>query len=121
MDESKLEAYVSLIDTNFYLFFWEEWLESYKEYHPDIDTCEGNTTCNVFQWEDWGGICCMWVRDVTFIAGVVHELLHITEFIDNYFGFRSEEFRAYLIQYLAQAFITNQILNDNGKTEWTGS
>jgi len=52
----------------------------------------------------------MWVRDITFIAGVVHELLHMTEYIDDYFGFHSEEFRAYLIQYLTQAFITKQIL-----------
>lgn len=110
---SSLEAYVWLIDTNFYLFFGEEWLEWYKRYHPDIHTCEGNTTCEVFEWEDWGGLCCMWVRDITFIAGVVHELLHITEFVDDYFGFHSEEFRAYLIQYLTQAFITKQILDDN--------
>lgn len=61
------------------------------------------------------------VRDVTFIAGVVHELLHMTEFIDDYFGFHSEELRAYLIQYLTQAFITKQILDDNYKIEWASS
>ena len=120
MNWSKLEAYVWLIDTNFYLFFWEEWLEWYKKHYPDVGTCEGNTRCEMFEWEDWGGLCCMWVRDVTFIAGVVHELLHITEFVDDYFGFHSEEFRAYLIQYLTQAFVTKQILewkvlNDNTK------
>lgn len=119
---SRLEAYVSLIDTKFYLFFWEEWLKWYQEYFSGVgSTCEWNTTYEVFRWEDWGGLCCMWVRDVTFIAGVVHELLHITEFVDDYFGFHSEEFRAYLIQYLTQAFITKWVLNDKPKIEWTSS
>ena len=113
MNWSKLEAYVSLIDTNFYLFFWEEWLEWYKEYCHDVGEQAGSTMCELFRWEDWGGLCCMWVRSITFISWIVHELLHITEFVDDYFGFHSEEFRAYLIQYLTQAFITKQILDDS--------
>lgn len=121
MSGSRLEAYVSLIDTNFYLFFWEEWLEWYQEYYPDYEVKEGQTVRAVFRWEGWVGICCMWVRNITFISWVVHELLHITEFVDDYFGFHSEEFRAYLIQYLTQAFITKQILDDNFKTEWASS
>lgn len=110
MEESKLEAYVSLIDTKFYLFFGEEWLEWYKEYYPDEDVREASTALALFHWEDWVGICCMWVRSITFISWIVHELLHITEFVDDYFGFHSEEFRAYLIQYLTQVLITKWVL-----------
>lgn len=117
MNWSKLEAYVGLIDTNFYLFFWEEWLEWYKGYVPDVEAREANTALALFHWEDWVGICCMWVRSITFISWIVHELLHITEFVDDYFGFHSEEFRAYLIQYLTQVFITKWILNDKDETE----
>ena len=110
MNESKLAAYVSLIDTQFYLFFWEEWLKWYQEYYPDEDVREASTALALFHWEDWIGICCMWVRSITFISWIVHELLHITEFVDDYFGFHSEEFRAYLIQYLTQVFITKWVL-----------
>lgn len=113
---SRLEAYVSLIDTKFYLFFWEEWLEWYKEYCLSEDVGRWNTTKTLYNLEDGTGLCCMRVEDITFISWIVHELLHITEFVDDYFGFHSEEFRAYLIQYLTQDFITNQILNDNDKT-----
>ena len=110
MNWSKLEAYVWLIDTKFYLFFWDEWLEWYREYCLIEDIWRWNTTKSLYCSEDGTGLCCMRVEDITFIAGVVHELLHMTEFIDDYFGFHSEEFRAYLIQYLTQAFITKWIL-----------
>lgn len=117
MNESKLEAYVSLIDTKFYLFFWDEWLEWYREYYLIKDIGKWNTIKALYYSEDGTGLCCMRVEDITFISWVVHELLHITEFVDDYFGFHSEEFRAYLIQYLTQAFITKQILEWNYQNE----